>query len=683
MPPYRSIPAPTVIRRALERLDGLPLRPITARLASQAFPDDSDEPAPEFLASSRFAPVAESDPGWALGLARSGSEFQELALLEASPWWSSAAASGAAIEALNRLWRHAVAVSQAARRLATEAGEADVDRIARAGLLHGLGLWAVAALEPEWLAVWMGRPEGPERRAFERETLGTEVANLGRTLAERWGCDLLLLDATWLHADLPGSLRTVSTEPRALEFIQQAFALAERTPWGLHSAEARELGGSEPRLRLLIAEVQVRCTPTLIEADATPHEERLTRSNARLRRLAGQLRAEQAANARFLDALVDADPAETADSWAERAALSWCEVAGVATARVVWTGGAATPGPEDDPRRLERPATKVFQLAAQGRPCAEIHLWLDPDGANHHTAYEAMIPAWQAWAASVANRSQLNARLEGVIRAHRGWAEQEEPRVRRAKLDALAEFAAGAGHELNNPLAVIVGRAQLLLARTGDPETVRSLRAILGQAQRAHRIIRDLMFVGRTPEARPRFCQPEEVVRASLRDIKDEADTRGVRLVLKGGETSPKVWADPDALRHLADALIRNALESTREGDTIQVAVAGSLEELSWSVKDNGRGITSAEGEHLFDPFYCGRQAGRGLGLGLPRAARIVQQAGGELRWHSMPGQGTLFQVHIPLLPPPKPPSPTAMAGPAPHEAEPGAGKNDSPLLKP
>ena len=61
------------------------------------------------------------------------------------------------------------------------------------------------------------------------------------------------------------------------------------------------------------------------------------------------------------------------------------------------------------------------------------------------------------------------------------------------------------------------------------------------------------------------------------------------------------------------------------------------------------RGSHPAKRAHLFDPFYCGRQAGRGLGLGLPRAARIVDQAGGRLRWSSNPGHGSVFQVHLPL----------------------------------
>ena len=76
--------------------------------------------------------------------------------------------------------------------------------------------------------------------------------------------------------------------------------------------------------------------------------------------------------------------------------------------------------------------------------------------------------------------------------------------------------------------------------------------------------------------------------------------------------------------------------------------------DLRWWICDGGKGIGPAEGAHLFDPFYCGRQAGRGLGLGLPRAARIVALAGGSLHWSSPIGQGTTFQVQLPLVSPPE-----------------------------
>ena len=156
--------------------------------------------------------------------------------------------------------------------------------------------------------------------------------------------------------------------------------------------------------------------------------------------------------------------------------------------------------------------------------------------------------------------------LDGVVSAHPGRVGREEPTPRRLMLDALAEFAAGAGHELNNPLAVIVGRAQLLLAREeDDPDAIRSLRAIIAQAQRAARILRDLMYVARPPEPRPRPCQPEEIVRACLRDLQGEAEARGVRIVAESREPGLRVWADPEPLRQIADILARNALEASLE----------------------------------------------------------------------------------------------------------------------
>ena len=116
----------------------------------------------------------------------------------------------------------------------------------------------------------------------------------------------------------------------------------------------------------------------------------------------------------------------------------------------------------------------------------------------------------------------------------------------------------------------------------------------------------------------------------------------------------PSAWADPDGLRHLAEILLRNALQATPPGGRIHVRSAHGDGKLIWSFSDNGKGIGATEADHLFDPFYCGREAGRGLGLGLPRAAKIVEQAGGKLRWSSSPGHETVFQVHLPLTPPPE-----------------------------
>jgi signal transduction histidine kinase len=677
------------LRRQVERLDGLPLRPASARWGLRTLSDPSESDS-ERIEAVKSPPVTDVDPGWVLSRWALLRRFDPLELLADRPWWPNL--GNACGEALTRHWRHSVSVGLAARRLARDAGDSDPERVARAGLLHGLGRWAVAAVDAAWLTDWLAESDPARRLESERRSLASDLSGLGRLLAERWGCDPLVVDAAWLHADRDGALNGCASDPKRLALIQEAYALAERTPWALSSTALRDPPAGEARLKLLIAEVQVRCGSPFVEPDATSHEERLARSNARLR---GELERVQAAlrsRDRFLDAVIAAEPGESPEAWAERAGLAWCGEPGITAARVVWTGdAAATPpqvgatpapgsadaegqvpgpgrgpgdaGPTRDPRAaspdVERPASVIWPLGAPGRPAAEIHLWTAPPGPASWPDLGRARAAWQAWAVLVAERARLAGHLDAVIRGHRERVAGEETRLRQSKLEALAEFAAGAGHELNNPLAVIVGRAQLLLVRETDPASIRSLRAILTQAQRAHRILRDLMYFVRPPEPRPRHCQPEEIVRNCFRDLRENAEERGVRLAAEARGTETKVWADPDALRHLTEILVRNALEATPSGGTIQVTTTASVESLSWTVQDSGRGMTTAEGVHLFDPFYCGRQAGRGLGLGLPRAARIVAQAGGEIRWHAPAGQGqgTTFHVRLPLSRPPQAPA--------------------------
>ena len=654
---------PGDLRRAIDRLDALPMRPASARQVLAGFLDDDPDSSPE---AATLPPSAATDPAWALELSRTGQgPLDALSSLSRHRWWTLAPTSGPVADGLARLWRHSTAVAFAARRLAREAGEPDPEGIARAGLLHALGLWALASVAPEALAGWYEEVDQTVRRGLERRWLGSEATSLGRVLAVRWGCEPLVVDAAWLHADLDADLNGCSDQPSRLALVQQAYAMASMTPWAPGAGLARDSGPIDPRVRILTAEVQARCGGPFIDADATPREERLTRDNARLRLAQARLLADQASKERFLRTLAGSSPTEGPDAWADRAGLAWCGEPGVAAARVVWADPEASGDAAPDPR----PPSTIIPLGDPARPCALVHLWGAADAPGPPGRPE-IAGAWDAWAGQFAERVRLHRHLDEAVSAHRGRVAREEPARRRQMLEALAEFAAGAGHELNNPLAVIVGRAQLLLAKEDDPDASRSLRAIIAQAQRAARILRDLMYVARPAEPRPRPCQPEEVVRACLRDLQAEADARGVRIVAEAREPGLRVWADPEPLRQVADILARNALEATPSGGLVLFNAGGDGRTIRWAVHDNGRGIGATEGLHLFDPFYCGRQAGRGLGLGLPRAARIVAQAGGELKWQSSPGLGTTFVVTLP----------TSEIPASPEEERPGGPKSDRAL---
>ncbi len=643
-------------RRSLDRLDALPLRPAVARQVFSVLTDDTD---PSLALGDRsppaLPPTTETDPAWALARSRSSGPIDPSSLLIEHRWWSSTPApSPAAIEALTRLWRHSVAVAFGARRFAREANDPDPESVARAGLLHLVGLWALAAIDPERLALWVDADAGG-RLALEKRWFGTQVPAVGRRLAERWGCDPLVSDAAWLHADDEGDLNACASDPARLVFVQQGFAQARQTPWSLFPS-TRDFGPTDPRVKVLTAEVQSRCGAPFIDPDASPREEKLTRDNLRLRRDLAQSVLEGGSALRLVATLAKASPLEDPQTWADRAALAWCQEPGVASARVVWRSGDDSPAKPDQGPTADRPPSSTYPLGELDQPVADLLVWNQPQTANM-TPSSTVLEGWNGWARAVADRQRAARTLDLAVDAHRGRLARDESSKRRRMLTSMAEFAAGAGHELNNPLAVIMGRAQLVLARSSDPETSRSLRAIIAQAQRAHRILRDLMYVARPPEPRPRACQPDEIVRASLRDLQYEAEAQGVRLVHDAREPGSTIWADPEPLRQVADILTRNALEASLSGGTIRFSTGGDARSLRWVVHDSGRGISAIEGAHLFDPFYCGRQAGRGLGLGLPRAARIIEQAGGDLRWHSTPGQGATFQVILPVeeIPAPAP----------------------------
>jgi signal transduction histidine kinase len=661
----RRPPEVEELRRRVVRLPRLPLRPLTARVVCRAcLARDDDECSGSELGDPKIRSTCELDPGWVHRVLSRVDRFDPLLVIAQAPWWPVTPLPAATAEVLGLLWRHSVAVATAARWLARDAGDRDPDAVARAGLMSRLGCWVVAAVEPDWLARWCQVPDPADRRRIEIAELGTDLDDLGRRLAERWGLCHLAIDAAWLHGEHGRSLKLAASEPDRLEFIQEACRWVERTPFSLTRRLSHETMPGEPRLRILVAEVQARCGVAFVATDATAHEEQMTRENARLLIQLTEARRDQAAADRLLTALAQSDPAQSPEDWAARAALAWCAAPEVSSARVVWldsgsplaAGDAEIPNPAgardpSSPARSDRPPTLVVPLEHRGQARALVQLWSDRERGELESrlAQTSTVGAWRSWAALFADRALLERRLQSVVASFSAQIETEDARLRDRKLDALAEFAAGAGHELNNPLAVIAGRAQLLLARTADPEMTRSLEIIRNQAGRAHRILRDLMFVARPPAPRHRLIHLSDLLKTSARELDAECAARGVRLETEVDDSLPAVSADPDAVRYLTETLVKNALEATAKGGKIAVRLCRQGDELQISVADTGKGFGPGDAVHLLDPFYCGRRAGRGLGLGLPRAARIAAVLGGHLQWTSTPGHGSMFQVHLPV----------------------------------
>ena len=221
--------------------------------------------------------------------------------------------------------------------------------------------------------------------------------------------------------------------------------------------------------------------------------------------------------------------------------------------------------------------------------------------------------------------------------------------LRAAKLEALAEFAAGAGHEINNPLAVISGHAQRLLRTEQDDDRADSLRTVVRQTQRVAGILRELMQFARPPKPEPGRVLVADLFAAVAADLEPLAAERGVRLTTANPPAGAAVIADPAQLRQAVGAVVRNAIEAAGADGWVRLAAETTPTGVRLVVNDGGPGLTPEALTHAFDPFYCGRPAGRGRGLGLPTAWRLARQNGGDLRHEAAADGPTRFAFAFPL----------------------------------
>jgi signal transduction histidine kinase len=188
----------------------------------------------------------------------------------------------------------------------------------------------------------------------------------------------------------------------------------------------------------------------------------------------------------------------------------------------------------------------------------------------------------------------------------------------------------------------------LLLKDESDPERRRELAMINAQVMRAHEMIADLRLFARPP--RPEF-QPLDLVALLdrvLGELGPQASERATSLTRAECPQPLVLEGDPVQLSVAFRALVTNALEAIGRGGHVAVTVEGSEEAVAIQVSDDGPGITPDERRHIFDPFFSARQAGRGLGMGLPKCWRIVTNHGGRIDVQSEPGQRTVFTIALP-----------------------------------
>jgi two-component system NtrC family sensor kinase len=234
-----------------------------------------------------------------------------------------------------------------------------------------------------------------------------------------------------------------------------------------------------------------------------------------------------------------------------------------------------------------------------------------------------------------------------------------------ARLASVGELSAGIAHEINNPLAVISEESGLIgdlmnpELRTGT--TFADLRPHLDNIEeaafRCRDITRKLLSFVRKTDIRVEPCDLHQLLDELIDGfgVRETAGS-GIEIVKHYAEERLLVVTDGNQLRQVFLNILKNGADAIRPPGRIDVTTARAGDEVSVSVADTGRGISSEEMGRIFLPFYTTKEVGKGTGLGLSVSLGIVRSLGGRILAESLPGKGSVFTVRLPGGGPSAPP---------------------------
>ena len=220
------------------------------------------------------------------------------------------------------------------------------------------------------------------------------------------------------------------------------------------------------------------------------------------------------------------------------------------------------------------------------------------------------------------------------------------------KMATIGRLVSGVAHEVNNPLAAILGFTDLLLENPQIPDNAREdLQIILQETQRTKDIVQDLLSFARQRPVQRELVHVNSVLRQTIKLRSYDFASHGVEVIEEFDEKVAPALGDSQQLQQVFLNILNNAYDAVQETGhrgRISIRTRQRGESIEVTVTDNGTGITDPE--RIFDPFYTTKQAGKGTGLGLSICYGIVRAHGGEiLCWNNPEQRGSAFLVRVPV----------------------------------
>jgi signal transduction histidine kinase len=218
------------------------------------------------------------------------------------------------------------------------------------------------------------------------------------------------------------------------------------------------------------------------------------------------------------------------------------------------------------------------------------------------------------------------------------------------RLATIGQLASGVAHEINEPLAGILGFSQLVLKDESlSPQARKDLGKIKSSALHTREIVKKLLFFSRQMPSRKMAVNPNTIIREVLAILEGHIKKAKVNLVMRLQPGIIHIMADPSQISQVIINLVVNALHAMPDGGALTIESLGSDKGISIGVEDTGTGMSEKVKSQLFTPFFTTKDVDKGTGLGLPVAHGIVGAHGGTIKVESAPGGGTRFEVHLPI----------------------------------
>jgi signal transduction histidine kinase len=221
-----------------------------------------------------------------------------------------------------------------------------------------------------------------------------------------------------------------------------------------------------------------------------------------------------------------------------------------------------------------------------------------------------------------------------------------------AKLATMGELAASIAHEMNNPLATVSLRVEMLLgAMAPDAPQRRALEVIQREVERMGQLVGSLLQFSRRSQQQVSTLDVREEIECTLELIHYHLRNHEIAIMCKFAPDVPMVQADRQQLRQLFLNLFTNASDAMPQGGTLtlQVRADPAGQQIEIAISDTGTGIAAEDLPRVMEPFFTTKPEGRGTGLGLPICRRIVQEHQGTLYIASTVHEGTTVSITLPI----------------------------------